>query len=82
MTAGRVGVVVLVCLLGVAVLASLAVGADPSAGTEPLVGGDPRSDGAGPGIVGSPLLILAAVVALGMATALLTVLIARLTQRD
>ena len=77
--------------LGVAILAAgllvgLALGAEPSAAPSavPAVGlasGDLRSEGAGPGLVGNPLLILAAVVALGVATALITLLVARLAQR-
>jgi hypothetical protein len=47
-----------------------------------FVGGDPRSDGGGPGLVGSPLLILAAVVAIGLVTALLTASLVRLGRRD
>lgn len=47
-----------------------------------LEGGDLRSEGAGPGLVGNPLLILGAVVLLGAATAAVTVLITRLLQRD
>ncbi len=62
-------------------VSSLALGADPSAVPDPLLGGDPRSDGAGPGIVGSPLLILGAVIVLGFATAVVTIVIARLAQR-
>jgi hypothetical protein len=57
-------------------------GADPSPGpgvTDPI---DPRSDGEGPGVQGTPLEILAAVVLLGMAAAGVTVLWARLTRED
>jgi hypothetical protein len=70
-------------------------GAPPPAGTatssspgpEPLIpaevvsGGDPRSEGSGPGLVGSPLAILLGVVAIGSATAALTAVVARLTRR-
>ena len=74
---------------------SVAAGAEPSAalGAEPsaaptmdpqavLEGGDLRTDGEGPGLVGNPLLILGAVVLLGVATALVTVFVVRLFQRD
>ena len=66
-------------------LVGLALGAEPSATPSalPAVGlasADLRSEGAGPGLVGNPLLILAAVVALGVATALVTLLVARLAQ--
>ena len=81
----------LVLALGLAILAAgllvgLALGAEPSAAPSvvPAVGpasGDLRSEGAGPGLVGNPLLILAEVVALGVATALITLLVARLAQR-
>jgi hypothetical protein len=63
-------------------LAAGALGADPSAApAELLESGDLRSDGEGPGLVGNPLLILGAVVVLGLTTALLTLLVARLTRR-
>jgi hypothetical protein len=76
-------VIPVLVLAAVASVAIVAVGADPSAAPgEVLTGGDPRSEGEGPGLVGSPLLILAAVVALGLATALLTIVIVRVTQRD
>lgn len=69
--------VVLVALVSVAVL-----GAEPTpAAREILSGGDPRSEGGGPGIVGSPIGVLLGVVALGLATALVTVVLARLAQR-
>ena len=78
----------LVLVLGglLLVAASVVVGADPSAApttipADVLEGGDPRS-GVGPGLVGNPLLILGAVVLLGVATAAVTVLVARLLQRD
>ena len=45
---------------------------------EPVVSGDPRSDGEGPGIVGSPLVILLGVVFLGLLTAVVTILVVRL----
>lgn len=69
------------------VAASVVLGADPGAApsttpTALLESGDLRSGGEGPGLVGNPLLILGAVVLLGSATAVVTVLIARLLQRD
>jgi hypothetical protein len=64
------------------VLAAGAIGAEPDpTPLDQLFGGDPRSEGAGPGIVGSPLLILGGVVLLGLATVVITVVIARLSQR-
>jgi hypothetical protein len=71
----------LVLIAAVAVL-----GIDPTASPSMipavLEGGDLRSEGEGPGLVGSPLLILGAVVLLGVVTATATVLIAHLLQRD
>jgi hypothetical protein len=80
----------LAAAVAILALGSVALGAEPSPmlpspsplPPELLEGGDLRSDGAGPGLVGSPLLILAAVIVLGLATAGATVVIARLTQRD
>ena len=58
--------VLLACVLAVAALA-----AEPSAAPVGLLaGGDPRSEGGGPGLVGSPLAMLLGVVALGLVTAL------------
>ena len=75
-----VAIVLLALLLVVASTPSLA--ADPTASPgELLSGGDSRSEGSGPGLVGSPLGVLIAVVALGLVTALLTVLLARLATR-
>ena len=67
--------------LVVVATAALVLGADPSAPPAVLVGGDPRSDGGGPGLVGSPLVVLAGVVGIGIATALLTALLARAGRR-
>jgi hypothetical protein len=60
-----------------------AVGLDPppSPGQLVVLGGDPRSEGVGPGLVGSPILVLAAVIVLGLVTALVTALAARLADR-
>lgn len=85
--AGRdvVAVARVACVVGLAVLilSAAAIAAAPSAAPiDVLMGGDPRSDGAGPGIVGSPLLILIGVVVLGAGTALVTALLARLLRRD
>ena len=71
------------------VLTAVVLGADPTAvpaeptaaPVEVLEGGDLRSEGEGPGLVGNPLLILFAVVALGAVTVGVTVLVARLTRR-
>jgi hypothetical protein len=64
--------------------ASLA--ADPAASPDaPMVGtGDTRSEGEGPGLVGSPLLIAAGVVLLGVLTAAGTLVVLRIsgTRRD
>lgn len=74
--------ILVIAAAAVLVVAAVAAGAEPS--TTPaglLEGGDPRSDGAAPGLVGSPLMILLGVVALGVATALVTLVVARLTRR-
>jgi hypothetical protein len=64
-------------------LADVVAAAEPTASAAAdIAAGDPRSSGEGPGLVGSPLLVLGAVVALGIGTALLTALLLRLTRRD
>jgi hypothetical protein len=69
--------VLLTCALAVAALA-----AEPSAAPVGLLaGGDPRSEGGGPGLVGSPLVMLLGVMALGLVTALATAALARLRAR-
>jgi len=83
-TAGLAVVLTVVALIAVS---AFALGADPSADPSAapaavLEGGDFRSEGAGPGLVGNPLLILGAVVLLGLATAAVTVVIVRLSRRD
>ena len=47
----------------------------------PGAGGDPRSSGQGPGLVGDPLFALVAVVAIGLAALVLTLVYVRLTAR-
>jgi hypothetical protein len=44
--------------------------------------GDPRSEGEGPGLVGEPLLVLAGIVLVGLATVIVTIVIARTTGRS
>lgn len=75
-------------MLIVGLFTAVALGADPSAlptaSASPsnlLASGDLRSEGAGPGLVGNPLLIIAAVVALAAGTAIVTFLIVRVTTR-
>lgn len=66
----------------VALAALGALGAEPSLPPRELLsGGDPRSEGGGPGLVGSPIGVLLGVVALGLVTALATVVLARLARR-
>ena len=55
----------------------LAASPTPSAGS----GGDPRSSGQGPGLVGDPVLALAAVLAIGVGALVLTLVYLRLTAR-
>jgi hypothetical protein len=72
----------LLAMAATLLLVTAVLGQDPSAiPSEVLEGGDLRSEGEGPGLVGNPLLILLAVAGLGLVTALLTVLIARLARR-
>lgn len=76
---------VIACLVALAIGLDVAVvlAAEPEASAVALVpSGDPRSDGAGPGIVGSPLAILVGVIALGLSTVLVTIVLARLARRD
>jgi hypothetical protein len=77
------GWIVLIVAVAVLACAAVVLGAEPSAtALAVLEGGDPRSDTAAPGLVGSPVLVLAGVIALGLATALVTAVLARLTRRD
>jgi hypothetical protein len=73
----------LILALAVTFVVGSVVGAtEPAASAAAVVvGGDPRSEGSGPGLVGSPLLVLGAVIALGVATALVTAVLVRLTRR-
>jgi hypothetical protein len=79
-------VIVAVVLVAVVLASSVALAADPSMAPAAtplglLEGGDPRSEGGGPGLSGSPLLVLLGVVALGMVTVLVTIVLARVSQR-
>ncbi len=58
--------------------AATALGADP---TSSPAGGDVRTTPAAPGVVGDPLLALAAVLLLGLLAAGVTLLAVRLTSR-
>ena len=60
--------------LGGFVTTVLAASPNPSAG-----GGDPRSSGQGPGLVGDPLMAVALVLAIGLATTVATIGYVRLT---
>jgi hypothetical protein len=54
----------------------------PDASPQPVITtGDPRSDGGGPGLVGSPVEIAVGVVMLGLITIAGTTLVIRLTRR-
>ena len=70
----------LLLLLAVAAGAADAAPSPSASAAVLLEGGDLRSEGAGPGIAGNPLLVLAAVVVLGAATALVTAVLARLAR--
>lgn len=74
----RTGGVAVVMLAWLALaLPVVAASPTPTAGT----GGDPRSSGQGPGLIGDPVFAIAAVVAIGVAALLLTLLYVRLTDR-
>ncbi len=64
------------------VAAGAVQGADPSPSPLAQLAGDLRSEGSGPGLVGSPLGVLFLVIALGLATVVITALLARLTRRS
>lgn len=78
----RCGWILLIVAAAVLACGAATLGAEPAlTPAAVLEGGDPRSEGTAPGLVGSPLLVLAGVIALGLATALVTLVIARLTRR-
>jgi hypothetical protein len=72
------------CGAAVAVVACLAF-AVPAFAASPTptagAGGDPRSSGQGPGLVGDPLFAVLAVLAIGLAALVLTIVYVRLTGR-
>ncbi len=61
--------------LGRLIPSALAASAEPSAAT----GGDPRSNGQGPGLVGTPGLAILGVIAIGLAAVVATTVYVRLT---
>ena len=65
---------------GAAPVAAVAAGSpEASPAGSPAIGGDTRSAGEGPGLVGSPLLAVGGVLALGLAATALTLLYVRAT---
>jgi len=78
----RLPAAAVLALLALLLVAAVALGAEPTPVPVLFEGGDLRSDGEGPGLVGNPLLILLVVLGLGLATAAVTALVVRLTQRD
>jgi hypothetical protein len=80
--AGVALVVIAIVAVGILVLGIVAEAAAPMATPAIVAGGDPRSEGSGPGLVGSPVLVLGAVVGLGIATVLVTILLARIARRS
>jgi len=75
-------IALLLVLIAMWACAAVAGGAEPSAAPVDLLEqGDPRSEGSGAGLVGSPFLILLGVVGLGVVTALVTAVLARLMRR-
>jgi hypothetical protein len=78
-----IGAVLALAIGALLLLVDVVAAAEPAASAAAEIAvGDPRSAGQGPGLVGSPLLVLAAVVALGIATVVVTALLLRLTRRD
>lgn len=73
-------VAVLATALAVAVVLTTASAASVLAATPtPAPGGDPRSSGQGPGLVGDPALAVLAVLAIGLATLVVTLVYIRAT---
>ena len=70
------GLAALVPGIGGLIPTALAASPEPSL----AAGGDPRSNGQGPGLVGTPGLAIVAVVAIGLAAALATTIYVRLTK--
>jgi hypothetical protein len=64
-------------LLVLAMLATTAIAASPAPTT--VAGGDPRSAGEGPGLVGTPVVAIGLVFAIGIGAALVTLAWVRLT---
>jgi hypothetical protein len=78
----RCGWILLIVAVAVLTFAAATSGAESALTPAPVhEARDPRSAGIAPGQVGSPLLVLVSVIALGLATALGTLVIARLTRR-
>lgn len=75
-------VVMAVVVLPATAMAQTPGGPAPVATAPTVVGsGDSRSDGEGPGLVGSPVAIAVGVIVLGVLTALGTVVVVRLGSR-
>jgi hypothetical protein len=74
---------IVVVAVWLAPVAAQGPGASPPGPTmAPVIGsGDSRSDGEGPGFVGSPVAIAVGVVVLGLATAIGTVVVLRVSGR-
>jgi hypothetical protein len=73
----RVALALLVAVVLLLTLAAIALAATPVPTT--VSGGDPRSAGEGPGLVGTPVVAIAAVFGLGIAAAAVTIAYVRLT---
>jgi hypothetical protein len=64
--------------LGGLIPGALAASPEPSAAT----GGDPRSNGQGPGLVGTPFIAILVVIAIGVAATVVTTIYVRLTKPE
>jgi hypothetical protein len=76
-TAVMLAAAALLATLMLAALGMIVLAAEPAPSIIPPI--DPRSDGQGPGLVGSPLDVALGVILLGVAVAAVTALVLRLT---
>lgn len=75
-----VALVALAATLAALLGTSVAMAGEPAPSIVPPL--DPRSDGGGPGLVGSPLVVALGVILLGALAAVVTALVLRLTRES
>lgn len=78
LTVAMVAAATMLVALMLATLGTIVLAAEPQPSIVPPV--DPRSDGQGPGLVGSPLGVALGVILLGVVVAAVTALVMRLTR--